>query len=146
MIGHGFMGAAHSVGWRQAPAVSAAAMKWGWVESAPGALAFDLEDLNAVHFYDNTAPEGMRGFTKILVTDPSHPYVGAWWPAGHMRGYEHGFVHQAKDLVEGIVAGTDPHPTFRDGLQVQRVLAAVESSATHNSGWVHIDPPATEGP
>ena len=111
-----------------------------------GALTFDLEDLNAVQFYDNTAPEGMRGFTKILVTDPSHPYVGAWWPAGHMLGYEHGFVHQAKDLVEGIVAGTDPHPTFRDGLQVQRVLAAVESSAAHNSGWVHIDPSATEGP
>lgn len=110
-----------------------------------GALAFDLEDLNAVQYYDNTAPQGRQGFTKILVTDAAHPYIAAWWPAGHMLGYEHGFVHQAKDLVDAIVAGADPQPTFRDGLRVQRVLAAVESSSAQNSGWVHIDPRAPEG-
>jgi predicted dehydrogenase len=103
-----------------------------------GALAFDLEDLNSVQFYDRTAPEGRQGFTKILVTEASHPYVGAWWPAGHMLGYEHGFVHQAKDFVEGVVAGTDPHPTFAEGLSVQRVLAAVEESAARDSAWVGV--------
>jgi predicted dehydrogenase len=53
-------------------------------------------------------------------------------------GYEHGFSHQVKDFVEGVAAGTDPHPTFDDGLQVQRVLAAVEQSSEHDSAWVRV--------
>ena len=69
----------------------------------------------------------LQGFTKILVTEPEHPYISAWWPAGHMLGYEHGFVHQAKDFVEAVAAGTQPTPSFADGLQVQRVLGAVEA-------------------
>nr|WP_159600357.1 Gfo/Idh/MocA family oxidoreductase [Agromyces humi] len=103
-----------------------------------GSLAFDLEDLNALQFYDRTAPNQLQGFTRILVTEPEHPYVSAWWPAGHMLGYEHGFSHQAKDLVEAIAAGTDPHPTFAEGLQVQRVLAAVEQSSERDSSWVRV--------
>jgi predicted dehydrogenase len=103
-----------------------------------GSLAFDLEDLNALQFYDRTAPNQLQGFTRILVTEPEHPYVSAWWPAGHMLGYEHGFSHQAKDLVEAIAAGTDPHPTLAEGLQVQRVLAAVEQSSERESSWVRV--------
>ncbi len=101
-----------------------------------GALAFDLEDLNTLRFYDRTAPDEVQGFTRILVTEPQHPYLSAWWPAGHMLGYEHGFSHQVKDLVEAIAAGEDPHPTFAEGLAVQRVLAAVEESSQNGSAWV----------
>ncbi len=100
-----------------------------------GALAFDLERLNELQFYDRSAPESLQGFTTILVTESTHPYVSAWWPAGHMLGYEHGFVHQAKDFVEGIHAGVDVHPTFAEGLGVQRVLDAVERSAAHDAAW-----------
>lgn len=108
------------------------------VSGDKGALAFDLEDLNSVQFYDRTAPADRQGFRKILVTEAEHPYVSAWWPAGHMLGYEHGFSHQVKDLVEGIVAGTDPHPTFADGLRVQRVLDAVERSSENDSAWTRV--------
>ena len=31
--------------------------------------------------------------------------------------------------MTAVAEGTDPRPSFADGLQVQRVLAAVESSA-----------------
>ncbi len=103
-----------------------------------GALAFDLEDLNSIQFYDRTAPADQQGFRKILVTEPVHPYVAAWWPAGHMLGYEHGFSHQVKDLVEGIVRNTDPHPAFADGLRVQRVLDAVERSSNNDSAWTRV--------
>lgn len=106
-----------------------------------GALAFDLEDLNSVQFYDRTAPADRQGFRKILVTEAEHPYVSAWWPAGHMLGYEHGFSHQVKDLVECIVSGTDPHPTFADGLRVQRVLDAVERSSENDSAWTRVAVP-----
>jgi predicted dehydrogenase len=108
------------------------------VSGDTGALAFDLEDLNTLSFYDRTKPNQTQGFTRILVTESEHPYVGAWWPAGHMLGYEHGFSHQVKDLVEAIVEGVDPHPTFAEGLQVQRVLAAVEQSSEHESAWVRV--------
>jgi predicted dehydrogenase len=108
------------------------------VSGDTGALAFDLEDLNTLSFYDRTKPNQTQGFTRILVTEAEHPYVGAWWPAGHMLGYEHGFSHQVKDLVEAIVEGVDPHPTFAEGLQVQRVLAAVEQSSQHESAWVRV--------
>jgi len=103
-----------------------------------GALAFDLEDLNSLRFYDRTAPEGRQGFTQVLVTEPQHPYVSAWWPAGHMLGYEHGFSHQVVDLVGAIDAGTDPHPSFDEGLSVQRVLDAVERSSHNDSAWTGV--------
>ncbi|THG32050.1 Gfo/Idh/MocA family oxidoreductase [Naasia lichenicola] len=103
-----------------------------------GALAFDLENLNAIQYYDRTAPAGLQGFTNILVTEPEHPYVAAWWPAGHILGWEHGFSHQVKDLVEGIVDGTDPHSTFAEGLTVQRVLDAVETSSENGSTWTSV--------
>ena len=108
------------------------------VSGDKGALAFDLEDLNSLQFYDRTAPGDRQGFTKILVTEAQHPYVAAWWPAGHMLGYEHGFSHQVVDLVTAIAEGTDPHPSFAEGLSVQRVLDAVERSSENESAWVRI--------
>ncbi|MER6140025.1 Gfo/Idh/MocA family oxidoreductase [Streptomyces sparsogenes] len=97
-----------------------------------GSLAFDLERLNELHFHDHTEPAVDAGFRRILITEPEHPYLEGWWPAGHALGYEHTFVHQARDLLLAIDAGTEPEPSFADGLQVQRVLAAVEESAAKN--------------
>ena len=109
------------------------------VSGTKGAISFDLEDLNSLAFFDATAPAAEQGFTKILVTEPQHPYISAWWPAGHMLGYEHGFTHQAKDFIEGVSTGTQPTPSFADGLQVQQVLAAVEESAGNGSAWTSIN-------
>ncbi|GGJ32494.1 Gfo/Idh/MocA family protein [Streptomyces brasiliensis] len=98
-----------------------------------GSLAFDLERLNELYYHDATEPGTHAGFRRILVTEPDHPYLDAWWPPGHGLGYEHSFVHQARDLVHAIAEGRGPDPSFADGLQVQRVLAAVEESAEKNS-------------
>lgn len=106
------------------------------VAGSAGAISFDLENMNSLGFYDRTAPADRQGFTEIIVTEPQHPYVGNWWPAGHTIGYEHGFSHQAKDFVEAIAGGTQPTPSFADGLQVQRVLAAVEQSSATGSARV----------
>lgn len=103
------------------------------VNGSRGSLAFDFEDMNVLHFYDGDDDAATAGFRRILVTEPEHPYVAAWWPAGHLLGYEHGFTHQVVDLVTDIAAGTDPAPSFADGLQVQRVLAAVETSSNDNA-------------
>ncbi|GAB2793705.1 Gfo/Idh/MocA family oxidoreductase [Streptomyces chlorus] len=103
-----------------------------------GSLAFDLERLNELSYHDGTEPRAHAGFRRILVTEPDHPYLDAWWPPGHGLGYEHTFVHQARDLVHAVAEGRTPEPSFADGLQVQRVLAAVEESAEKNSVYTLI--------
>jgi predicted dehydrogenase len=103
-----------------------------------GSLAFDLERLNELSFHDHTEPGDSAGFRRILVTEPGHPYLEAWWPPGHGLGYEHTFVHQARDLVHAVASGRQPEPSFAEGLRVQRVLAAVEESALKNSVYTPI--------
>ncbi|MBJ6635809.1 Gfo/Idh/MocA family protein [Streptomyces griseoincarnatus] len=103
-----------------------------------GSLAFDLERLNELEYHDGTADATHGGFRRILVTEPDHPYLDAWWPPGHGLGYEHTFAHQARDLVHAIAEGRGPEPSFADGLQVQRVLAAVEESAEKNAVYTPI--------
>ncbi|MCU1405928.1 MAG: Gfo/Idh/MocA family oxidoreductase [Glaciihabitans sp.] len=108
------------------------------VSGSAGAISFDLEELNSLQFFDAAAPITEQGFTRIIVTEPEHPYIAAWWPAGHLLGYEHGFSHQVKDFVEAIAAGTDPSPSFADGLQVQRVLESIETSSATGSAWTDV--------
>jgi len=103
-----------------------------------GAIAFDLESMNELQFYDATAPAGEQGFTRILVTEPEHPYMANWWPTGHAIGYEHAFSHEVADFVDAITSGTAPEPSFADGLHIQRVLAAVQQSAAHHSSWTTV--------
>ncbi|MDQ1053908.1 putative dehydrogenase [Arthrobacter sp. SORGH_AS 212] len=110
------------------------------INGSEGSLAFDFEDNNVLSFYD--AAEGPdAGLRRIIVTEPEHPYVGNWWPTGHGLGYEHGFTHQVVDLVTALAAGRQPEPSFDDALQVQRVLAAVETSAGNASRWQEIRHP-----
>ncbi|GHH82021.1 oxidoreductase [Streptomyces sulfonofaciens] len=103
-----------------------------------GSLAFDLERLNELSFHDHTEPAATAGFRRILVTEPDHPYLEGWWPPGHGLGYEHSFVHQARDLVRAIASDTPAEPSFATGLQVQRVLAAVEESAAKNAVYTPV--------
>jgi predicted dehydrogenase len=112
------------------------------INGSRGSLAFDFEDMNVLHFFDGDEPAETAGFRRIVVTEPDHPYVGAWWPAGHGLGYEHGFTHQVLDLVTALAKDEDPTPSFADGLQVQRVLDAVERSAAADSVWTPIPSPS----
>ncbi|MCZ9881643.1 Gfo/Idh/MocA family protein [Arthrobacter sp. B2a2-09] len=98
-----------------------------------GALTFDLESINELHFLDATLPAREQGFSRVLVTEPEHPYLDAWWPQGHVIGWEHTFTHQIRDFLTAISTGTAHSPSFEEGLQVQRVLAAVEESAKNKS-------------
>ncbi|MEU0571491.1 Gfo/Idh/MocA family oxidoreductase [Nonomuraea sp. NPDC005983] len=104
------------------------------INGSLGSLAFDFEAMNELWF-----SEGGGGFERILVTEPDHPYVGAWWPPGHGLGYEHTFTHEIKDFLEAIAQDTDPVPSFADGLRVQRVLAAVERSAADGSRYTNVE-------
>ncbi|MBA9007441.1 Gfo/Idh/MocA family protein [Thermomonospora cellulosilytica] len=108
------------------------------INGSKGSLAFDFEAMNELWFHDAALGDAEGGFRRILVTEADHPYAGAWWPPGHLLGYEHTFTHEIADLLSAIAAGTDPSPSFADGLQVQRVLAAVEASAAAGGGWTPV--------
>jgi predicted dehydrogenase len=100
------------------------------INGSKGSLIFDLERMNELELYIEEGPNS--GFRRILVTDPTHPYVSAWWPRGHIIGYEHTFTHTVLDLLKAIDGQTIPSPNFEDGVRNQRVLDALErSSGSH---------------
>jgi predicted dehydrogenase len=103
------------------------------INGSDGSLAFDLEDLNRLKFFNRKDPRDRQGFRDIIVTEPTHPYIKNWWPPGHLIGYEHTFIHTIADFVAAVVARKSVHPTFQDGLQNQRVLDAVQRSAKSRS-------------
>jgi predicted dehydrogenase len=108
------------------------------INGSAGSIAFDFEAMNELHVYDATAPAADAGFRRIYVTEPDHPYTWAWWPPGHGLGYEHTFVNEIADFVNDVAAGTPPTPSFADGLQIQRVLDAVERSSDDNAVWTKV--------
>ncbi len=106
-----------------------------------GSVLFDLEKLNELAFLDATLPVRERGFSRVLVTEPEHPYMNAWWPQGHIIGWEHTFTHEIRDFLTAIGNGTEPSPSFDDGLYVQRILAAVEESSAAKSSLIQLAGP-----
>jgi len=109
------------------------------INGSGGSLYFDFEDMNRLKFYDRSDPAGCQGFRDILVTEGSHPFVGAWWPPGHIVGYEHTFVHTIADFIQAVVRGKSTQPTFEDGYRNQLVLDAVATSSQKRA-WVKIKP------
>jgi predicted dehydrogenase len=103
-----------------------------------GSLLFDLEAINELGFLDATLPVREQGFRRILVNEPEHPYMAAWWPQGHVIGWEHTFTHEIRDFLAAIDGGTPPSPSFEEGLAVQRVLAAIEESANAKSSIIQL--------
>lgn len=102
-----------------------------------GGLAFDLDTLNELRYFDASVPRPEQGFRRIEVTEQEHPYISAWWQT-HALGYEHTFTHEIRDLVEAIERGHDPEPSFADGLAVQQVLDAVARSAAAGATWTDV--------
>ncbi|HVJ28152.1 MAG TPA: Gfo/Idh/MocA family oxidoreductase [Vicinamibacterales bacterium] len=107
------------------------------INGSTGSIAFDLERMNELEVYLEAEDVSVRGFHRVLATEPQHPFVKSWWPPGHIIGYEHTFVHTVYDLLEAIADKRLPSPNFHDGLRNQKVLAAIENSSTERR-WVSV--------
>ena len=92
-------------------------------------IFWDLHDLHRLQYFDHRDEGRVRGWRNIHVTDGDHPYMGKWWVPGLQIGYEHSFVHQLADFLDGLAKGKPAHPTFRDALETQYVCDAVLKSA-----------------
>jgi predicted dehydrogenase len=107
------------------------------IHGSKGMLRFDLEDLNRLEFFDAQGSPQLQGLADILVTNPEHPYVGHFWPPGHIIGYEHTFIATLADFLSSLSAAQPFHANFRDGLEVQRILDAVERSSGQRA-WLSL--------
>ncbi|QWC18277.1 Gfo/Idh/MocA family oxidoreductase [Halorubrum sp. 2020YC2] len=94
------------------------------VHGTGGSLTFSLERLNELE----VLREGNRGYETVLVTEETDPYVDRWWPPGHVIGWEHTFVHEGYEFLSAVAEGGSFEPSFADGYEVQRVLAAIEQA------------------
>jgi predicted dehydrogenase len=102
-----------------------------------GSVSFNLERLNELEYFSRDDEETEQGFRNILVTESTHPYINAWWPPGHIIGWEHTFIHEVRDFLVAIDQGRPVHPDFYDGLRSQQVLDAVVESADQGK-WITI--------
>jgi predicted dehydrogenase len=100
-------------------------------------IFWDLHDLHRLQYFDHRDQGIVRGWRSIHVSDGDHPYMGKWWVPGLQIGYEHSFVHQVADFLEGIAKGKPAQPDFRDAYRTQLVLDAVLQSAREQK-WVTV--------
>lgn len=107
------------------------------INGSLGSVVFNLERMNELEFYDNTAAEEVQGFTLIQATAGVHPYAGNFWPVGHIIGYEHTFINLLADAFINMAEGKPISPDFRDGYENQKVLDAVERSSEKRR-WVEV--------
>jgi len=72
------------------------------INGSNGSLLFELENMNELWFYSGKDPQDRQGFRRILATEAAHPYIGAWWPPGHIIGWEHTFIHVVYDFMKAL--------------------------------------------
>jgi predicted dehydrogenase len=107
------------------------------INGSEGSLRFNLERLNELEYFNRNDPPDVQGWRDVLITEGVHRYANAWWPSGHIIGWEHSFTHQFADFFKAIVDDTPVAPSFADGLKVNEILDAVERSAATKK-WQHV--------
>ncbi len=101
------------------------------INGEKASIFWDLHDLHRLQYFDHQDEGKLRGWRSIHVTDHGgeHPYMDKWWVPGLQIGYEHSFIHQVADFLDGLATGKPAGPTFRDALETQYVCDAVLKSA-----------------
>jgi predicted dehydrogenase len=107
------------------------------VNGEKGSLVWNFEDQNYLQFFDNDVSPKEAGFRKINVTHDLHPYNGGWWPQGHGIGYADTFVIEVANFIMAVANNTPFSPDFHDGVSCQKILEAVEESASSKK-WIRL--------
>jgi predicted dehydrogenase len=100
------------------------------VYGSEGSVLWNQEDMNIFHYFSRNDGPLEQGFRRIHATDGGHPYTANWWPTGHIIGYEHLFVHEMYEFLNNLNSKKVTYPTFVDAVKCQKVLEAVEKSAS----------------
>lgn len=108
------------------------------INGEKGTIVFEFEDMNRLLYWNAEEPQETQGFKTIMVTEACHPYIEAWWPPGHIIGYENTFVNEFADFFKAIKEKTEVQPNFYDGWKGNQVLDAVMKS-TETGTWQKVD-------
>lgn len=108
------------------------------INGSKGSIRFEFERMNELQYFSREDEAGYQGFRVIQVTESIHPYMEAWWPAGHVIGYEHTFVHEFHEFIEAIANDRKTIPDFNDGVKCSQVLEAVDKSIEERQ-WINVD-------
>ncbi len=100
-------------------------------------ILWDLHDLHRLQFFDHRDEGRLRGWRSLHITDGDHPYMKHWWVPGLQIGYEHTFIHQMADFLQGLSEGKPVAPSFREALATDYVTDAVLRSAA-SGRWEHV--------
>jgi predicted dehydrogenase len=103
---------------------------------------WDLHDLHRIQFFDHGDEGRLRGWKNIHVTDGDHPYMKHWWVPGLQIGYEHTFIHQIADFLQGLGEKQLAAPDFREALKTDYVTDAVLRSAS-SKAWMPVSAAST---
>jgi predicted dehydrogenase len=103
------------------------------INGEKASIFWDLHDLHRLQYFDHRDEGRTRGWRSIHITDGDHPYMAQWWVPGLQIGYEHSFIHQAADFIEGVETGKPASPTFREAMATDLVTDAVLRSAKSGS-------------
>ncbi len=108
------------------------------INGSKGSVRFEFERMNELQYLDATEDPSIRGFRTIQATEGCHPYIKAWWPAGHVIGYEQTFVHEFHEFIRAIVQNGATSPSFADGVRCCQVLDAVDKSIAEER-WIRVE-------
>ena len=108
------------------------------INGANASIMWDLHDLHRLQYFDQSDEGRVRGWRSLHITDSDHPYMKHWWVPGLQIGYEHTFVHQAADFLQGLADGKAASPTFREALATDFVTDAVLQSA-QSGRWERVE-------
>lgn len=111
------------------------------VSGTEGTIIMDGERFNELKISRFTDPKPDRGF-KTIYAGSQVPQFSAFFGfdfAGGGLGYFDVKVIEVRDLIEGIVNGTDCYPNFAFGLANERIIDAMEHSL-ETGRWQAIAP------
>lgn len=114
------------------------------INGSAGSIKWNIERMNEIELYLRKDAPGRQGWRTVTVTEGTHPYIGAYWPAGHVIGWEHSFIHEVYEFAEAIARDTAVTPSFVEGVKCQAVLDAVARSAA-SGGWSQVSDTASGG-
>jgi predicted dehydrogenase len=107
------------------------------INGEKASIQWNLQDLHRLSYFDHRDESSLRGWRSIHVTDGEHPYMNRWWVPGLQIGYEHSFIHQVADFLDGLAKSQPASPTFRDAQETQKICDAVLASAKTGL-WVEV--------
>jgi predicted dehydrogenase len=107
------------------------------VVGSHGSIAFTQERFSELQLFKLEGSQSRNGF-RTIVAGPLHPPYGNFCVAtGHQLGFNDMKTIEARDLLLSVAGIEHRGPDFREGYEVQKVIAAIISSS-HDKKWVEI--------